>query len=151
MMYMLIILVSVALFCDVRSYKIPNAVTYAGMVVALLIGLGKCGPPGLLKVLLEALLIFTMLYPVYLCRGLGAGDVKLFMVIGGISGINMTLNIMIRSLVIAIILGIIKKFIYIFNSKSDIPILEKILREKTKIRFTPAIMLALVMITFIRR
>jgi prepilin peptidase CpaA len=82
----LIGVVLIAAVYDARYRKIPNWLSLSGLILGLgmntlLSGWGGLGAAALGFTL--ALLIYT---PLYLIRGMGAGDVKLMAAIGAISG-----------------------------------------------------------------
>lgn len=75
-----------ASFSDVRSRRIPNAAILCGWGAALLLnGLLPDGI-GLSSSLLGLLAGLVVLMPLYMLRLLGAGDVKLFSVVGAFLG-----------------------------------------------------------------
>ena len=78
-MGMLIGVLSAAVFVDMRRYKIPNLCIAIGMAAGLIVTLLSYSYMGVGKAFAQAGLLFIVLYPFYLMRGIGAGDVKLFM------------------------------------------------------------------------
>ncbi|MCD8037578.1 MAG: prepilin peptidase [Lachnospiraceae bacterium] len=72
----------VAVFMDLRFYKIPNLCILAGMAVGLNMTYVSYSVEGALGACAAAGLIFMAFYPFYLAGGLGAGDVKLLMTAG---------------------------------------------------------------------
>ena len=80
-MELLIGILIVAAFMDMRHYKIPNWCIVPGMAVGLFLSWQQ-GMEVLLVVLIQTALIFAVFYPFYLTGGIGAGDVKLFMLLG---------------------------------------------------------------------
>lgn len=80
-MELLIGILIVAAFMDMRHYKIPNWCIAPGMAVGLFLSWQQ-GMEVLLVVLIQTALIFAVFYPFYLMGGIGAGDVKLFMLLG---------------------------------------------------------------------
>lgn len=79
------ILISVflaAVFTDLRSYKIPNVCIAAGSLSGLVMAYREYAAAGVLTAVCQGAVIFAALYPFYLIRGLGAGDIKLLMMTG---------------------------------------------------------------------
>ena len=72
----------VAIFMDWRHYRIPNACIMVGMTAGLIMTYVSYSVSGLLKAVGAAAVIFLAFYPFYLLGALGAGDVKLFMMVG---------------------------------------------------------------------
>lgn len=75
-----------AAFFDLRQRRVPNWITLPAVVVAIALNTFLYETPGLwfsLKGLGLALLIY---FPLYLLRGMGAGDVKLMAAIGAAVG-----------------------------------------------------------------
>ena len=70
--------VKCAVFVDMCRYKIPNLCIVVGMIAGLIMTYTSYSFAGVGKALAQAGLVFLVLYPFYLMRGLGAGDVKLF-------------------------------------------------------------------------
>lgn len=70
---------SAAVFADWRFYRIPNLCIAVGTAAGLVMTYRSCSLAGILEALAGMFLIFTAFYPFYLLRGIGAGDVKLFM------------------------------------------------------------------------
>lgn len=77
-MGILIGVLSVAVFVDMRRYKIPNLCIVVGMIAGLIMTYASYSFAGVGEALAQAGLVFLVLYPFYLMRGIGAGDVKLF-------------------------------------------------------------------------
>ncbi len=72
---------SVAVFWDWRFYRIPNLCIIIGILVGMAQTYRLYTIIGVLGALMDMLIIFAAFYPFYLIHGIGAGDVKLFMMI----------------------------------------------------------------------
>jgi len=73
-------------FCDYRSRRVPNWLTFPGICLGIGLNVFQAGMAGLwssLQGLAVALAIYGSLY---LLRALGAGDVKLMAAIGAVAG-----------------------------------------------------------------
>jgi|UPI0003B697F5 prepilin peptidase CpaA len=115
---LLIGILTIAVLADLKSYKIPNALTYTSLVGLLIILLSTKGPPGLLQAIISVFIAWGILFLIYLVRGLGAGDVKLFMVIAAALGTKTFFLILIASLIISAIYGLFKiTFLLILRKK----------------------------------
>ncbi len=82
---MLVLLVLTAAWYDVRFRKIPNWLNVGGLLFALVFG-GLQGIGSLKLACLGALCALAVYIPLYLLRGMGAGDVKLMVAIGALTG-----------------------------------------------------------------
>jgi prepilin peptidase CpaA len=83
---LLFTLVLIAAIYDFRFRRIPNWLTVSGVAVGFLLNLGILGRAGL-GVAAAGLGLAMLIYlPLYLLRGMGAGDVKLMAAIGAIAG-----------------------------------------------------------------
>ena len=80
----------VASISDLRSFRIPNGLTFplivSGIVYHAIVG----GLAGLQPSLLGAFAGFAVLFPLYLMGGMGAGDVKLLAGVGAWLGLPAT-------------------------------------------------------------
>jgi len=81
-MMILIGILTVAAITDLRRYKIPNGCIGAGMLAGLGLALWQDGAVAVFLALIQMAVVFALFYPLYLMRGLGAGDVKLLMLLG---------------------------------------------------------------------
>ena len=120
--------------CDLGRKRIPNRVTYICQGVGLVIHGLSGGPPGIIFSLKGMAIMFILLYPVYIVRGLGAGDVKLFMAVASFLGACKSITILIISMPISVIFGLIKKLMIYKGRRGTVG-------EKTYIEYAP-IMLA---------
>jgi len=75
-------LITVAAALDIRSRRIPNAVTFGGVVIALAMHSVLRGWPGLWFAVSGWLVGLVLFLPLFALKGLGAGDVKLLAAIG---------------------------------------------------------------------
>lgn len=82
---LLLIVIPAAVF-DWRQRRIPNWLTFSGVAVAIALNTFLYETPGLwlaLKGLGIAMLVY---FPLYMLRGMGAGDVKLMAAVGAVVG-----------------------------------------------------------------
>ena len=71
-----------AVYTDLRSHRIPNALTFSTLGLGLLVQTLAFGGDGLLQATLGLLTGLAILMPMYLLGGMGAGDVKLMGALG---------------------------------------------------------------------
>ena len=99
----LTLLLLLAACADVRSRRIPNALTITGLAAALALRL-VAGPGAAVEGLLGALLAFILVLPFFVLGVFGGGDAKLLIAIGAFMGPRELLGAL---LVIASVGGII--------------------------------------------
>jgi len=95
------ILLLAAAFCDMKKRKIPNALVLIGWSFSLLFHLLHGGPEGIFKSAVTVLVILATGFLLFLIRVVGAGDIKLCSVIGGIQGMAPCVHILAVSVFLA--------------------------------------------------
>lgn len=133
-MIVLLLILLAAVYTDYRQGKIPNWIIIFGIISGLIISFLHGGISILLEGLCGMVLPVILLYPAFFVGGLGAGDLKLFAVVGSYLGIKG----MIISLIIAFLLGAIislmkmirfhnfkERIYYFFSYMADIVFKEK--------------------------
>ncbi|BBL23102.1 MULTISPECIES: A24 family peptidase [Comamonas] len=85
---LLLLLLLAAAICDLRSRRIPNALTFGGAAIALLYSLTSSSHHGggFFWALGGMCLGLVLMLPLYLLRAMGAGDVKLMAMAGAFLG-----------------------------------------------------------------
>lgn len=103
----LICLVAQAALTDLAMRKIPNVLILSGLLLALLLHLlaGPAWAP-LTQWLAGAVAGFLLFLPLYLLRGMAAGDVKLMAMVGGFTGAGAALKIAVLSYLIGGLMGL---------------------------------------------
>ena len=87
MIALLMILIA-AVYTDYRQNRIPNWIIVFGLISGCFISYIYGGIGMLLEGLLGMVLPIVLLYPVFVIGGMGAGDLKLFAVVGSYLGIK---------------------------------------------------------------
>ena len=82
----LVAVLAVAVMTDLRSRRIPNLLTFPALGLGILLNSAFLGLDGLKTSGEAALLALATLLPLYMFKGLGAGDVKLMAAIGALKG-----------------------------------------------------------------
>lgn len=82
----LVVLVAAAAFFDIRSRRIPNWLTLAGVLLGIGLNWFLLETDGLELSLLGFAVASAVYFPMYLLRAMGAGDVKLMMAVGTLAG-----------------------------------------------------------------
>lgn len=105
--YILISLLGIAFYWDVRLKRIPNWLTVGGAVTGVFYHFIGGGLEGLQQSFVGMLVAGGIFLVLYLFRALGAGDVKLFAAIGAITGTQFALFVMMYSIVYAGVIGVL--------------------------------------------
>lgn len=82
----LVAVVVTAAAYDFKYRRIPNWLNLSGLILGFGLNLYLIGGPGLLSAGEGFLLALAIYIPLYLLRGMGAGDVKLMAALGAIAG-----------------------------------------------------------------
>jgi prepilin peptidase CpaA len=82
----LIILVVIAAFSDLRTRRIPNWLTVPGAALGIVLHIWNGGIWGGALSLAGAALGLAIFIPLYMLSGMGAGDVKLLSAVGALTG-----------------------------------------------------------------
>jgi prepilin peptidase CpaA len=85
-MAILLSVVVVAAVVDIRSRRIPNWLTVAGVILGFAANTCLYGFPGLYLAAQGMGLALLVYVPLFLVRGMGAGDVKLMAAVGCLAG-----------------------------------------------------------------
>lgn len=82
----LAVLLTMAVYWDARSYRIPNWLICMGWSTAIVLSLCRGELADFVECLLCMILPIVVLFPLFALRMMGAGDLKLLSVIGGLVG-----------------------------------------------------------------
>jgi prepilin peptidase CpaA len=75
-------LAAFAAVCDLRTGRIPNALTFGAAAAGLIFSTATAGLFGLLTSLVGCLVGLVLFLPLFALRGMGGGDVKLLAAVG---------------------------------------------------------------------
>ena len=116
-----IVVVLLGVISDYRQFKIPNWLIVFGIVAALIINLMQAIVGiDICKYILGFIIPFAILFPMYAIGGIGAGDVKLLCVIGGLVGRSSVEMIIVISMIVAGILCVMNLLKSLITGKADI-------------------------------
>lgn len=108
-MFVLIIgILLIAVLADLATYRIPNALILIGLLLGLAYSFIDKGPPGIADSLFAVIISFILFYFLYIIKALGAGDIKLLLVLASFLGVRFTIKILIASLIVGTVYGCIK-------------------------------------------
>lgn len=93
---------------DIKTYKISNRYIAVGLLVGLIIRVYEQGIYGLLMWGIGILAPVVILFPLSMIRVFGAGDVKVFAVLGGYFSYEYAIRCMIISVLFGAILAVVK-------------------------------------------
>ena len=115
---LLCLLVLVAVFFDVRSHRIPNWLVLTGLVIGIAYHSLMVSGWGIGFALKGAAVGFCVFFPIYLLRGMGAGDVKLMAMVGAFLGPASTFGAILITLIAGGVLGLV-----VALSKGALPVM----------------------------
>lgn len=128
-MIVLLLILLAAVYTDYRQGRIPNWIILFGVISGLLISFLHGGIGFFLEALGGMFLPVVLLYPAFVIGGLGAGDLKLFAVVGSYLGIKGVLISLIIAFVVGAIVSLVKmirfhnfkeRIYYFFSYVTDI-------------------------------
>lgn len=103
---------SVAVFTDWRYYRIPNVCVGAGALAGLIMTFVSDSVLGLAAAAASMVIIFLAFYPFYLLGGVGAGDIKLFMMVGCYMKGDALVHYLLVTMLMAAVCSILKMLAY---------------------------------------
>lgn len=129
-----------AVVTDIRHMKIRNRLIVCGLTAGFIFRILGDGYTGILYAVLNSMIPVVLLILLFQMHALGAGDIKLFSVVGSFVTTERLLGVMVYSFVIAAALGM-GKVLYLCCAGGG-------KKEKwTKIHFSVAILLAFVVVS----
>ena len=132
-------LLSCAVYTDIRQTRISNRLIVSGLIIGFIFRLYSEGLMGVLFYVSNILIPVIFLYLLFQMRALGAGDIKLFSMLGAFISIERLLRVMVLAFFVAALLGICKIAYQFFGLKYE-------LGKLTRIHFSPAILIAYILV-----
>lgn len=99
-------LLSVAAAMDIRSFQISNRLIVSGILIGCFFHIQELGVKGVGVFLINVSLPVILFYLLFLMRVLGAGDIKLFSMIGGIWGLHILCITIAASFLVAAVMSL---------------------------------------------
>ena len=121
---LLTIIVSVAVYEDIRSYTISNRLILLGWIAGFLVQIWTNGIWGIVYWCLGGIIPIMVTYILFYFKMFGAGDIKLLSVIGGMCGIGFLKSVLFVSLFVGAVLSLVQmlrwkqlqiRFLYFFK------------------------------------
>ncbi|MBO5292891.1 MAG: prepilin peptidase [Lachnospiraceae bacterium] len=110
---LLILILACAVGEDLYAYRISNVWIAAGLITGLIRQILCNGYMGVKESIAGMIVPVLILFPVFLCRGIGAGDIKLLSVVGSYLSYHASFSILAAS----VLLGGIYAMIQILRGK----------------------------------
>ena len=117
----------VAVVQDITSMRISNRLIM-GLFLSMAFGIVLGGMPRIIQVLLNISIPVIMLYLFYLIGVLGAGDIKLFSVIGGFTNLKTLTDCVLAAFVAGAVIAVLK-MLYMRNLRISLFKAQVFLRE----------------------
>jgi prepilin peptidase CpaA len=99
-------IIIVAVVQDLKYMRICNRLIVMGLILSVAFGIFLGGMPRLICILLNISFPVIVLYLLYLLGVLGAGDIKLFSVIGGFTNFKTLTGCMLAAFAVAAVLSV---------------------------------------------
>lgn len=116
---LLLILIAASGFYDLKERKIPNKITFTGVLIGILFNLFTGGWTGLLKGIFGLFIGLAIFFLPFAMGGMGAGDVKLMGAIGALMGWKFSVMTAFSSAFVGIIMVLVH-LIYIGNLRKTL-------------------------------
>lgn len=128
-----------AVYTDMTQTRISNRLIMLGLVVGLLFRILSGGRMGVLFFVVNIFIPVIFLYLLFQMRVLGAGDIKLFSMLGAFISTEQLLKLMVLAFCVGALLGICKIVYQFIFLKFE-------LGKLTQICFSPAILIAYILV-----
>ena len=124
-----------AVYTDMTRTKISNRLIVSGLILALIFRIAEEGGSGALVYMMNISIPVIFLYVLFQLHALGAGDIKLFSMIGAFISTQELVWVVAASFIIGAVLGLLKLLHKYFLQKNYDG-------KLTKIHFSPEIIIA---------
>lgn len=101
-----------AVYTDMRSYRISNLCILLGIIAGMLMTFVSYSYAGAAAAAARMAVVFIVFYPFYIIGGLGAGDVKLLMVLGCFLQGERLISCLLMAMLIAGAAAVVKMLIF---------------------------------------
>lgn len=101
-------IVIVAVIQDFKYMRISNRLIIMGLILSLVFGIFLGGVPRIFHILVNISFPVVMLYLLYLFGALGAGDIKLFSVIGAFTNFKTLTGCMLAAFAVGAVISVVK-------------------------------------------
>lgn len=127
--FLLILLLIIAVVMDFKYDRIYNGLIIFGILLGLFFRIIKNGWSDIRPAIAAMLLSFCILYPIYKIGALGAGDIKLLIMIGSFESADQIMRVIVLSFIIGAVFSIGKMILeenfkermqYFFSYLSDV-------------------------------
>lgn len=122
------LLLSLAVWMDIRTWRISNRLIGSGLLMGFLIQVWQYGIRGIGIFIVNVSIPVILLYLLFLMRALGAGDIKLFSVISSIWNLKIVCVTMVVAFFVAAVISLCK-LIYQGNLFSSLYIFGSYVRQ----------------------
>ena len=103
---LLLLLLILATLADLKTDRIPNGFVMFGIIIGMLGSLAD--GRAVHRMFASMLLVFSVLYPLFKIGAMGAGDVKVFIMIGSFMEVKELLTILVLSFIIGALCSLLK-------------------------------------------
>lgn len=107
-MYIVILISTLALLTDIASARIPNELFVFGLFISQINILWFKTVQDATYALIDAIVILIVLFPIFCIGCLGAGDIKVLMLLPSAFGLKESMRIIIIAFVVGSVIGVVK-------------------------------------------
>lgn len=130
---------SCAVYTDMTQTRISNRLIVLGLMIGFFVRLWSDGLMGVFVCVVNIFIPVIFLYLLFQMRALGAGDIKLFSMLGAFISTKQLLKVMVLAFCVGALLGICKIIYQFVFLKCEIG-------KLTQIHFSPAILIAYILV-----